>query len=133
MLTQTLPSPTSLRLRDGDRLLLSIPEELQPRLREIAEPLVANIEGQGPRRASTARARALEAFLRDSGQFTYTLQMDVKDRSLDPVEDFLVNRKKGHCEYFASALALLLRSVNIPSRVVNGFKGGDWNELDSKR
>ena len=55
--------------------------------------------------------------------------MDVKDRSLDPVEDFLVNRKKGHCEYFASALALLLRSVDIPSRMVNGFKGGDWNEL----
>ena len=49
--------------------------------------------------------------------------------SVDPVEDFLVNRKEGHCEYFASALALLLRSVAIPSRVVNGFKGGDWNDL----
>ena len=48
---------------------------------------------------------------------------------LDPVEDFLVNRKKGHCEYFSSALALLLRSIDIPSRVVNGFKGGDWNNL----
>ena len=51
------------------------------------------------------------------------------DPSLDPVEDFLVNRKEGHCEYFASALALLLRSIDIPSRMVNGFKGGDWNEL----
>ena len=48
---------------------------------------------------------------------------------LDPVEDFLVNRKQGHCEYFASALALLLRSIDIPARMVNGFKGGDWNEL----
>jgi hypothetical protein len=45
------------------------------------------------------------------------------------VEDFLVNRKRGHCEYFASALALLLRSIDIPARVINGFKGGDWNEL----
>ena len=51
------------------------------------------------------------------------------DPSLDPVEDFLVNRKRGHCEYFASALALLLRSIDIPARMVNGFKGGDWNEL----
>ena len=76
-----------------------------------------------------ARARKLESYLRESGQFSYTLQMDVIDRRVDPVEDFLVNRKKGHCEYFASALALLLRSVNIPSRVVNGFKGGDWNDL----
>ena len=55
--------------------------------------------------------------------------MNVIDSSLDPVEDFLVNRKQGHCEYFASALALLLRSIDIPSRVINGFKGGDWNEL----
>jgi hypothetical protein len=55
--------------------------------------------------------------------------MEVDDRRLDPVEDFLVNRKRGHCEYFASALALMLRSINIQSRVVNGFKGGDWNEL----
>ncbi len=76
-----------------------------------------------------ARARALEAYLRESGKFTYTLQMEVFDRTLDPVEDFLVNRKSGHCEYFASALALLLRSVGIRSRVVNGFKGGDWNDL----
>ena len=51
------------------------------------------------------------------------------DPSLDPVEDFLVNRKEGHCEYFASALALLLRSIDIPTRMVNGFKGGDWNEI----
>ncbi len=55
--------------------------------------------------------------------------MTVVDSTIDPVEDFLVNRKSGHCEYFASALALLLRSIGIKSRVVNGFKGGDWNEL----
>ena len=41
--------------------------------------------------------------------------MNVIDGRLDPVEDFLVNRKKGHCEYFASALALLLRSIDIPA------------------
>ena len=55
--------------------------------------------------------------------------MNVIDPQLDPVEDFLVKRKKGHCEYFASALALLLRSIDIPARMVNGFKGGDWNNL----
>ena len=114
---------------DADKLLLSIPEELRPRLREIAEPLVANIDGRGPGRRRRPAPASSNAFLRDSGQFSYTLQMDVNDRSIDPVEDFLVNRKKGHCEYFASALALLLRSVDIPSRMVNGFKGGDWNEL----
>jgi hypothetical protein len=113
---------------DGDTLQLSIPEELKEPLQRIALPLVEKIDGEG-REGILARARALESYLRDSGRFSYTLQMDVKDRRVDPVEDFLVNRKEGHCEYFASALALLLRSVNIPSRVVNGFKGGDWNEL----
>ena len=94
----------------------------------LAQPVVADIKPEG-REGIAARARALTAYLRDSGQFSYTLQMDIVDPKLDPVEDFLVNRKSGHCEYFASALALLLRSVNIRSRIVNGFKGGDWNEL----
>jgi protein-glutamine gamma-glutamyltransferase len=114
--------------RESDKLMLSMPADLRPRLRRIAEPLVAEIDDKSEK-GIIARARKLEWFLRDSGRFSYTLQMGVDDRSLDPVEDFLVNRKRGHCEYFASALALLLRSVDIPSRVVNGFKGGDWNEL----
>ena len=105
-----------------------MPADLKDKLRAIAVPVVAEIDPEGPE-GIAARARALESFLRDSGQFSYTLQMDVDDRKLDPVEDFLVNRKEGHCEYFASALALLLRSVDIRSRMVNGFKGGDWNEL----
>jgi transglutaminase-like putative cysteine protease len=110
---------------DEVRRVLNLPAALKDRLRRIAEPIVAGI----PPADSTARARALEEFLRDSGQFHYTLQMNVVDPSLDPVEDFLVNRKEGHCEYFASALALMLRSIGIPTRMVNGFKGGDWNEL----
>ncbi len=111
-----------------DDAFLSMPPGLKAKLRAIAEPVVAGIDPAGTA-GTTARARALEAFLRESGKFTYTLQMEIIDHTIDPVEDFLVNRKSGHCEYFASALALLLRSVDIRSRVVNGFKGGDWNEL----
>lgn len=109
-------------------VLLSIPETLKARLRKIAEPVVEGIPAVGPD-AIARRAHALEAYLRDSGKFSYSLRMEVVDPTLDPVEDFLVNRKEGHCEYFASALALLLRSIDIPSRIVNGFKGGDWNDL----
>jgi len=108
--------------------LLSIPEALKARLRAIAGPLVASIQGTGPE-ATIARARALEAYLRDSGQFAYSLHMEMPPPGLDPIEDFLINRKEGHCEYFASALTLLLRAIDIPARMVNGFKGGDWNEL----
>jgi hypothetical protein len=55
--------------------------------------------------------------------------MSVVDPEIDPVLDFLINRKTGHCAYFASALTLMLRTIGIPARMVNGFKGGDWNDL----
>ncbi len=45
------------------------------------------------------------------------------------MEDFVFNRKAGHCEYFASALALMLRAVNVPTRIVSGFKGGNVNAI----
>jgi hypothetical protein len=45
----------------------------------------------------------------------------------DPLSDFLLFRKEGHCEYFASALCVLLRLNKIPCRVVNGYLGGDYN------
>jgi transglutaminase-like putative cysteine protease len=109
---------------DGNGLL-DLPDELVAPLGEIADRVVAGI----PADDLVARARALEAYLRDSGEFHYSLQMTRADAALDPNLDFLTNTRTGHCEYFASALALLLRSQGIPSRVVNGFKGGDWNDL----
>ena len=118
-------SPRFLDAILAGRSLLQIPEDLRPRLAALAEPVVRLI----PAVDVEARARALESWLRESREFRYSVQMARGDPSIDPVEDFLKNRKSGHCEYFASALALLLRSVGIPSRVVNGFKGGDWNDL----
>ena len=110
-------------------LLLSMPEDLKARLRADRRAAGREDQGGGPA-GIAARARALEAFLRDSGQFSYTLADGSRwTRKLDPVEDFLVNRKEGHCEYFASALALCCAPIDIPARMVNGFKGGDWNEL----
>ncbi len=78
--------------------------------------------------SSEATARVLEEYLRDSNEFSYTLDLSVDDPQIDPVEDFVFNRKKGHCEYFASALALMLRGVGIPSRLISGFKGAEYNE-----
>ena len=67
--------------------------------------------------------RALTDYLAHSGEYGYTLDLRRQDTSLDPVMDFLVNVKQGHCERFASALALMLRSQGIPARVVVGFLG----------
>ncbi|RUL88145.1 transglutaminase TgpA family protein [Tautonia sociabilis] len=109
----------------GVRKYTSLPPDLVGPLREISDRWVAHL----PPDDLVARARALESYLRDSGEFHYTIQMGRDDPTIDPNLDFLLNRRRGHCEYFASSLALLLRSQGIPSRVVNGFKGGDWNDL----
>lgn len=68
-------------------------------------------------------AEAFRNFLADSGQFTYTLELRRENRTLDPIEDFLRNTRSGHCERFASALVLMLRSAGIPSQLVLGFLG----------
>ena len=72
-------------------------------------------------------ARALARYLRESGQFQYTLEGEKRNRALDPIEDFVVEHPRGHCEYFAGALALMLRSQGIPARIAIGFRAGEWN------
>jgi transglutaminase-like putative cysteine protease len=72
------------------------------------------------------RARVLTNFLRDPTNFRYSLGEVQRDTELDPVEDFVTKNRVGHCEYYASALALMLRTVGIPTRLAVGFKGGDW-------
>ncbi len=67
--------------------------------------------------------RALTDYLAHSGEYGYTLDLRRQETSLDPVMDFLVNVKQGHCERFASALTLMLRSQGVPARVVMGFRG----------
>ena len=64
------------------------------------------------------RARALERRLRHD--YGYTLEL-LPAPVADPLATFLFARKKGHCEYFASAMAVMLRTLGIPSRVVTGF------------
>jgi len=49
---------------------------------------------------------------------------------VEPIHFFLFSRKRGHCEYFSSAMAIMLREVGVPTRNVNGFLGGEWNEYN---
>ncbi len=71
-----------------------------------------------------ARARSIERYLRT--QFAYSLD-PVESDSRDPLAEFLFERRKGHCEYFASAMAVMLRQLGIPSRVATGYLGGTAN------
>jgi hypothetical protein len=69
-------------------------------------------------------AKAIESALQND--YSYSLQM--KAGGVDPLADFLFNVKAGHCEYFSTAMAILLRTHGIATRVVNGFLPGEYND-----
>ncbi len=77
-------------------------------------------------------AKALEAHYLQPGTYSYTLDTTTIPRrppEMDPIEHFIVNHRQGHCEYFASALTMMLRSQSIPARVVVGYHGGEFNVI----
>ncbi|HLH43945.1 MAG TPA: DUF3488 and transglutaminase-like domain-containing protein [Bryobacteraceae bacterium] len=109
------PLPENLR-----QDLLQLPAALDPRISALAQEMTQGAE------TDEERARLLERRLRHD--YSYTLDLPSKP-VIDPLADFLFVRKKGHCEYFASAMAVMLRTLGIPSRVAIGFLGGSYNAL----
>lgn len=78
--------------------------------------------------SDAARAEQIESWLRQHGRYTDELPAYGAD-GRSPVEEFLLHGIAGHCEYFASSMVMLARSVGLPARVVNGFAGGEVNRL----
>ena len=123
-----LPKVDAAQLRAaGDAYPPAILEEylqLPPRL-DVRIPALAK---QMTTRANSSydKARAIENFLRS--RFGYTLNLVGKPGD-DPLANFLFVTRAGHCEYFASAMTILLRTLDIPAREVNGFLPGEYNDL----
>ena len=101
---------------------LQIPDVVTNRVRDLARTVTTGVGFE----TDLAKARAVEQYLQ--GEFTYTLEQQ-RDPTIEPIEYFLFNRKAGHCEYFASAMVVMLRAVDVPARVVTGFKGAEWNDI----
>lgn len=97
---------------------LQLPDLYDPRIGELAARLTAGRDNRFD------QARAIERYLRS--EFGYTLEM--RAGGDEPLADFLFNVREGHCEYFASAMAVMLRSQGIATRIVNGFQQGEYNE-----
>jgi len=93
---------------------------LDIRILKLAEEVTASAAG------NYEKAAAVERYLRT--HFGYTLELPRRIPE-DPLAYFLFERKKGHCEYFASSMAVMLRSLRIPSRLVTGFRTGEFNDL----
>ena len=93
---------------------------LDIRIPQLAEEITASSP------SNYDKALAIEQYLRT--RFGYTLELP-RAQPKDPLANFLFERKQGHCEYFASSMAVMLRTLHIPSRIVNGFRTGEFNDL----
>jgi protein-glutamine gamma-glutamyltransferase len=72
------------------------------------------------------RAMAIERFLTTEFDYTLELPRSAREATLDY---FLFDRRAGHCEYFSTAMVIMLRTLGIYAREVNGFHGGIWNNF----
>jgi transglutaminase-like putative cysteine protease len=97
---------------------LQLPARVDPRIEKLTRSLIAETDNRYD------AARVVEQYLRND--FRYSL--DLEARGDDPLADFLFRVRAGHCEYFATSMAVMLRSVGIAARVVNGFQMGEYND-----
>jgi protein-glutamine gamma-glutamyltransferase len=93
---------------------------IDPRIPELAAQIVGSASNEYD------KAAAVERYLNTN--YGYTLQL-LRSPVADPLANFLFDRKKGHCEYFASSMAVILRTLKIPARVVNGFRSDEFNDV----
>jgi hypothetical protein len=74
------------------------------------------------------RARAIETWLRTNLGYTTTASREVPE-TMAPVDAFLFEWREGNCEYFSTAMVILLRASHVPARNITGFIGGAWNDV----
>ncbi|HYO62382.1 MAG TPA: DUF3488 and transglutaminase-like domain-containing protein, partial [Pyrinomonadaceae bacterium] len=119
------PDPQVLRQDDAEypadkQRYLQLPRDLNTEIGSLTHLVVDRYAA----RTRYDKARAVEAYL--NTEFGYTLEM--KSGGADPLSDFLFRVREGHCEYFSTAMAVMLRTQGIAARVVNGFQTGEYNE-----
>jgi len=99
---------------------LQLPETFDARINRLASEVIKNSHARN--RYDAAKAMEIEL------QRSYGYSLAMRASGPDPLADFLFNIRSGHCEYFATAMAIMLRTQGIASRVVNGFLPGQYNE-----
>ena len=113
--------PTFRRLPAAERpRYLALPGDMPERIHALAEQWTLGLT------APLDRARAIENHLRTD--YRYDLNSP-SGKSKQPLDDFLFESKRGHCEYYSTAMAVMLRTLGVPTRNVTGFIGGTWNRF----
>jgi transglutaminase-like putative cysteine protease len=99
---------------------LALPADLPARIVELAHKWTDGLP------TPQAKAHAIEDHLRRD--YAYDLKSPSQGAP-QPVDHFLFESRRGHCEFFSTAMAVMLRGLGIPSRNVTGFVGGTWNRF----
>lgn len=105
-------------LRDTAPQLIDYP--VPPEITTFARSIV------GSSTEPLAMAAKIESHM--AGKFRYVANPADLGRPVS-VDEFLLKRQRGHCEYFAAGMVVLMTSLNVPARVVGGFYGGELNPL----
>lgn len=131
--------PDAARIEDAARIFDAggifdagrIPPEIRQTYLQLPalSPQIAELAKSATRRATSryAQARMLESYLRT--HYAYSLSLRSSPGRKDPLAMFLLDVRAGHCEYFATAMTIMLRQLGIPARLVNGFQMGEYNAL----
>ena len=99
---------------------LGLPSDLPGRLGLLAHDWTDALP------TAEAKAHAIEEHLRRD--YGYDLKSPSQGQP-QPIDHFLFESRRGHCEFFSTAMALMLRAIGVPSRNVTGFVGGTWNRF----
>ena len=119
------PSPAALHAAGSDysdsmrQTYLQLPA-LDPRIPALAKQITLHAD------TPYDKASAIEGYLRS--HYGYTLDLSGPPQA-DPLAYFLFEKRAGHCEYFAAAMTVMLRSAGIPARYINGFSTGEYNSV----
>ena len=121
-----IPPPAAVRQAGSDypdsirKMYLQLPS-LDPRIPELAKQITArDIDPYD-------QTRSIEGYLRS--HYGYTLDLSGTPPQADALAYFLFQKRAGHCEYFAAAMTVMLRTLDIPARYINGFQTGEFNDV----
>jgi protein-glutamine gamma-glutamyltransferase len=111
-------------------MLVQFDREKMPTIEKIGSSLRRGVLGK---KTDYDFAKAAEAHFQASGNYSYTLKLDSpRTKGMDPIEQFVSKDRKGHCQFFAAALAMVLRSEGIPTRLVVGYATDEYNALSGQ-
>jgi len=98
---------------------LQVPDSVPDRVKQLAEGITLSYD------TPYDKANAIESFLRSEIEYNEKIEAPPTDR--DPVDYILFDLKQGYCDYYATAMAVMLRSVGIPARIVSGYAQGHYD------